>query len=270
MGGIIPLQDPHRRTQLLLPWRANGTLEPDEEAAVTAHLEQCAECRDDLAFERELAANWASVVPETDSGLARVRAKIEAQASRVSEPQPLLRRPVRLSRAIAAQIATAAMVGTLFVVVNPAPDEATYEALGAKTPPSSGNIVVLFAPGTTVEDVRSTLPERESPTGRGPAAPMSSASKAPRGPLRWPSSGRPGRCSLQNRWTRPKANDHGGRLDTPACPSLAGYGHSHSCRCGCNRDCRRATRRRRTADPGDDPHGARARSPEQRLRRPIR
>ena len=73
MGGIIPLQDPHRRTQLLLPWRANGTLEPDEETSVTAHLEQCAECRDDLQFERELATGWASLVPETDSGLARVR-----------------------------------------------------------------------------------------------------------------------------------------------------------------------------------------------------
>lgn len=170
MGGIIPLQDPHRRTQLLLPWRANGTLEPDEETSVTAHLEQCAECRDDLQFERELATGWASLVPETDSGLARVRAKIDAQARRGSELQPLLRRPVRLSRAIAAQIATAAMVGTLFVVVNPAPDEATYEALGAKTPPSSGNIVVLFAPGTTVEDVRSTLDIAGARIADGPTA----------------------------------------------------------------------------------------------------
>ncbi len=55
MVDIIRLHgDPHKQTQTLLPWYANGTLDADEVAVVEAHLSECAECRDELKSEQAL------------------------------------------------------------------------------------------------------------------------------------------------------------------------------------------------------------------------
>ncbi|MBO0749896.1 MAG: zf-HC2 domain-containing protein, partial [Porphyrobacter sp.] len=49
----------HDTVRQLLPWHVNGTLSADETARVDAHIAECAECRDDLAAERELAREIA-------------------------------------------------------------------------------------------------------------------------------------------------------------------------------------------------------------------
>lgn len=73
----------HQECWELLPWLANGTLEPDEAARVEEHLAACAICREELRACRELAASLpgAAADPGSAPGLARVIARIEAEAA---------------------------------------------------------------------------------------------------------------------------------------------------------------------------------------------
>ncbi len=48
------------RVRELLPWHLNGTLEGDEAAAVSGHLERCAACRDELEATRAAASVFAA------------------------------------------------------------------------------------------------------------------------------------------------------------------------------------------------------------------
>jgi len=53
----------HERTQQLLPWLVNGTLEDAERQAVEEHLAACAECRGELAATREAFAAYSAHLP---------------------------------------------------------------------------------------------------------------------------------------------------------------------------------------------------------------
>ena len=49
-GHVLPFEGhAHRDVERLLPWYANATLDPDEDARVRAHLIECAACRAELA-----------------------------------------------------------------------------------------------------------------------------------------------------------------------------------------------------------------------------
>lgn len=85
----------HQECWELLPWHANGTLEPDEAARVEEHLAACTICREELRACRELAASLpgAAADPDPEPGLARVLARIEAEAA--AGGRPLRRRDDR-------------------------------------------------------------------------------------------------------------------------------------------------------------------------------
>ncbi|HEU4781605.1 MAG TPA: zf-HC2 domain-containing protein [Steroidobacteraceae bacterium] len=58
MSPRIP--DTHAEAWALLPWLANGRLEPAGREWVEAHVTQCAECRSELAAQRKVAKAMAS------------------------------------------------------------------------------------------------------------------------------------------------------------------------------------------------------------------
>jgi len=105
---------PHRQLWDLIPWVVNGTAAPDEREAVERHLAECADCRDEHAFQRLLHAGMRqdrdvieSVPP---AAFERLLTKLDAEATATPEAprraHGTRRRRARRSR----QVLTAVLV----------------------------------------------------------------------------------------------------------------------------------------------------------------
>ena len=171
MADVIRFQgDPHKLTQKLLPWYANGTLDADETAAVEAHLEGCDECRAELESERALGAMIATVPSDVERGWSALRGRIESERPQHrSAPWrragALWRRPIPMGWAITAQAACLVLVAGAAVLAMPAgvasmaklPSQPLYRALGAPKTVTAGNLVVIFKPSTSEQELRGAL-----------------------------------------------------------------------------------------------------------------
>jgi anti-sigma factor RsiW len=169
MGDIIRMQDElHARTQGLLPWYVNGTLDAAERDAVDAHLAQCEECSTDVRREQMLAAQIAELGIDTDHGWDRMRERMTRLPPRASAPARLLRRRVSFGWVVGAQLAAAALI---FAVVlpgrqdNPAP---AYHVLGAAPTARAGNLIVQFGPEVTTRQVQAALAGADARIVDGP------------------------------------------------------------------------------------------------------
>src|SRR5947209_3232195 len=90
-GPDLTENKPHDEAEELLPWYANGQLSKADRERVDAHLSSCAHCREQLALERRLMHEFQTMVPEVESGWARLRKRIEAQVparTKPSRPSP--------------------------------------------------------------------------------------------------------------------------------------------------------------------------------------
>lgn len=157
----------HSQVQDLLPWYANNTLQADEQQLVRAHLQTCTACQDDLQWQQKLKAGEpaASTVPNVDRALARLLPKLDGQvpAAKVNNTNNFMaglrtlftadgKAPARWGMAVmAAQ--TAVIVGLVAFMALPRQDDSSYRVLG-NGERSSGNIVVVFKPETTVKDIQ--------------------------------------------------------------------------------------------------------------------
>jgi hypothetical protein len=171
MADIIRLhRSPHERTQGLLPWYANGTLDPEEMALVEAHLAECAECRAELEFERVLAPQIASLSIDVEHGWEALSHKLDTTTPRLAHVA-FLRRRVALGWVIAGQLAAAAALGVAVYASLPSvPTGQTYHALGSSAANEMGNMVVVFQPDASERDMRSALLETDSRVVDGPNA----------------------------------------------------------------------------------------------------
>lgn len=219
-GQIFKLEVPeHQAVQELLTWHASGKLAPDEAERVARHVQSCAQCRQDLQWERELldearrdahagdeaeiSAALARLLPRLGEqegivaganavGMADVAAvenvsaatevtqvggvaPMDAAAALPAGGSPWWRtlaanEPRWLRWAALAQCVIIA--GLALLLARPEP-EAAYHALGADVgasalTPSSGNIVVIFAPGTAEQDLRRLLQAQDARIVDGP------------------------------------------------------------------------------------------------------
>ena len=179
----------HQETWELLPWYANGTLEGAEREAVAVHLASCAECRDELARCRALAAEVRGAVvapsphPAQLAGLLRRVDAAEAAAAgaggggrragrgeRRGAMRALARtpRPVRWLLAAQAAALVVLLVGVGALIRRPA---AEFRTLSDPAPAAAplGQVRVVFAPETTEAELRALLlPLRGELTG-GPS-----------------------------------------------------------------------------------------------------
>lgn len=173
MANVIRLHgDPHQLTQALLPWYANGTLDPDETAAVEAHLEGCAECRAELDSERALGALVATVPSDVERGWAALKSRIDSGApkrrpSAWRTPAALLGRPVPMGWAVVAQAAGLVLVIGVAWTLASRP-HADYRALSSARAAAPGNIVVVFKPTTLEADLRAALRQSGARVVDGP------------------------------------------------------------------------------------------------------
>ncbi len=163
----------HRRVWDLLPWYANGTLEDGERRTVESHLAACSRCREELSACRglgELLQQVPEIAPAPHPAhLARILEKIgDHERAAWQSPLESLRnlltatpRPVRW--ALAAQLVLVLGLG-LGLSLHRQPRQsptapAAYRTLsdGPATTVPSSRLRLVFAPGTTEQEIRDLL-----------------------------------------------------------------------------------------------------------------
>ena len=179
MAKIIPLpgnDEPHD-VQLLLPWYVTGQLEHLERARVDAHLKVCARCRAELAREQQLERGVAELTPDVERGWAALQARLdEPQAGAVAgRASHLLRQGRGLWRRGGPWIgwAAAAGLGALLLagVVEPRQTpRAIYHTLSSPVPAPPGDLLVMFRPEATADQLAGALRASGARIADGPTA----------------------------------------------------------------------------------------------------
>lgn len=166
----------HQRVWELLPWYANGTLEPGERRTVEEHAARCERCRQELEECRQLGA---ALSPLQDAGetaptphparLARLMARVDQieETGRASFPRRLrslfAATPAPARRLLAAQLALIVLLAGAWAwkAVPAAPDApAEYRTLSDPAPPApaaSLRVRVVFAEDATEQQIREVL-----------------------------------------------------------------------------------------------------------------
>jgi len=177
MGRIINLlHDRHWDVQALLPWYAMGRLDAAEQADVAAHLDECAECRAELGFDRRLNQAIGDLPLDVEQSWAAMRRQIEK-----AEPRPGIGARLRrwLSRngsrawtpafgwALAAQAGLLLCAGVLLTQYAPSD---RYHTLGAAPADATGNLVVIFRPDVSERTIRTLLRANTARMVDGPTA----------------------------------------------------------------------------------------------------
>jgi anti-sigma factor RsiW len=176
MAKIIPIDsDIHRYTQEALPWYVTGRLGADERAKIDQHLVACAKCRRDLEAERELATQIVTLPLDVDAGWAAVRRRIHGPGERKRPPSPLRAfkdlfvQPTRVGWVLAAQLLVIAATGTAYYAL-PRQPAAEYHALSDTAAHGAGNIIAMFRPEASEQQVRSMLLAQNARIVDGPTA----------------------------------------------------------------------------------------------------
>ncbi|MBA4748281.1 MAG: zf-HC2 domain-containing protein [Sphingopyxis sp.] len=171
---ILPPDDPHSETLLLMPWYLTGQIDDDEAVRIAAHLDNCAECNELLRAERDLQLTATAMPVTADVGWANMvsRLREEAIGAPAANVAPL-RQPIARRRpdswkkwfavGIGAQVAFASV---LMVTIFPA----RFVALGAADDPMKGNLIAIFAPDTTEAKMRELLRASSAQLVEGPTA----------------------------------------------------------------------------------------------------
>ena len=185
----------HQQCWELLPWHANGTLDPAEATGVDEHVAACAICREELRACRELAASLpdAEADPDAEPGLARVIARIDAEAAAARAlrgPGPRFSdrwralwaatpRPVRATLAAQSAALGALALGALALGAGAGPPAApageprfrTLSAPRAEAPAADGavRLRLVFAGDATEAAVRALLLEAGARVVDGPS-----------------------------------------------------------------------------------------------------
>jgi hypothetical protein len=156
MADIIRLNDdPHARTQQLLPWFVTGALEGKELSQVEKHLSECAECREDAEIEKALAHQVRALPCDVERGWATLKARIDGGQPPRRETS-LLGRRIPLGWALAAQAAVLAVVVPLMIL---APVRA-----------APGNLIVVFRPEAPEAAMRAILVQNRARIVDGPTS----------------------------------------------------------------------------------------------------
>ena len=169
MAQILHLHDAHGQAQRLLPWAANGTISPEEQALVEAHCEECEECRADLAGERGLRRAVASMDVPLEQGWERLSARLEHEPIAASAPPArFFQRRIGLGWAMAPAALVAASAALAFFVMPQPQAETGYHLLASPARAAAGNVIVLFAPQTSASELHASLASVDAHIVDGP------------------------------------------------------------------------------------------------------
>src|SRR5690349_18243258 len=140
-GKILPFDGPaYHAEQELLPWYVAGTLPPDEDAAISAHLEGCALCQHEVESLRLFHAAYAEredAVVDPAPAFARLAARIRRDHGQSPRRRARLASmlPDWLLASPAWAAAAAAVLVSIVALVAGEADQsaAQYRTLGAPT-----------------------------------------------------------------------------------------------------------------------------------------
>ena len=176
MARIIPFQrDPHRETQMLLPWYGRGLLPEAERAEVNAHLAGCPECAAEFAAEQNLAAELAGLPTPSDDGWSRLRERLGPR-----RPAPARWRGAPVWAAAAAALVLAALLGLAGGLGVGGLQTPRYQTLSAPAPGEAATMVVVFRPDATEADLRRLLTQAGARLVDGPTASGAYVLRTPR------------------------------------------------------------------------------------------
>lgn len=159
-GAVLDLADtPHRRSEALLPWFVNGTLDSREREEVDHHLASCERCRAEVRRLRDLshAVHALDVDPACDQAFARLSAQMDARESReAARLLPWWRGP-RVARGIMLGQALLLAVAIGWILRPGAESGGPYRTLASDDTPAGARLILGFREGTTERDVREAL-----------------------------------------------------------------------------------------------------------------
>jgi hypothetical protein len=157
----------------LLPWFVTGRLDAQEAARVEAHLAACPGCRLDLEHERALhdvvRRDDHTSAPDAAQGFQKLMARIgETERAWPGPPptphQPVAARRVRAPRWVAAAVLAHALalaiVGAALWRQADRIEEAPFRTLttdSASSASATAHLRVVFAPGTTTQELAGIL-----------------------------------------------------------------------------------------------------------------
>ena len=147
----------HDKTQRLLPWYNNGTLDEDEVALVEEHLAECAECRAACAADAELARDVAAMPLDPEHGWAALTGDLDRDHAPTTSNVAFFRRRVPVAWMIGGQAAAAVLAVAIFTAVPTRTPDQTYHALASAPVAPAGNAVVVFKPETSEAAMRAAL-----------------------------------------------------------------------------------------------------------------
>ena len=184
-GRVLPFEPRgHRDFERLLPWYANGTLEPADLVRVHRHLDECPACRDEVA---DLIATMQARMPPPadeaeaiDAGWHRLRGRLAAERRTTRRPAAWRRArtgwrssPPWLRVALLAQAAAIVVLGVAVARLpfDTTTQDAPYRTLsGLATHPSRDAVLVIFDARATEADVRALLARADARIVDGPNA----------------------------------------------------------------------------------------------------
>jgi len=161
---IVTINDSiHDKVQQLLPWFVVDTLAGKELELVNQHLNICAECQADFAWQCKLQATApaGNANPDVDRAFSKLQVRLGSAREQADRPAAAnlsgafgRGRPQWMQWALAAQFLV--IVGLAIVLATPYGNVAAYRALGASQS-TSGNMVVVFKPETSERELRRIL-----------------------------------------------------------------------------------------------------------------
>jgi hypothetical protein len=151
----------HKVVDALLPWYVNGTLSREEHDYVHRHLSECALCRHEVEWLRELHAACvaAESTPDGAKALGNLRRQLEAPRVAGEAPSGGGRRWSLDGNRVRWAVAASVLVGVLAVALVRQDDApALYRTLAApESAARTGSLIVVFDPTTTEADLRRML-----------------------------------------------------------------------------------------------------------------
>ncbi|MGH8530835.1 MAG: zf-HC2 domain-containing protein [Nevskiales bacterium] len=176
--------DEHSWASRTLPWLANNSLAADELLRLKAHLDICAECRDELQWERAVASRITarpvvSLAPQ--ASFARLIQRIDAAETpmgpawwralrQAARPRPKKRHFVFAS-AIAAQAAAIAALALAlgWIATRPPPEPAYHTLTSPAQVERAAQLQVVFEESVTAAQMQAALAKIKGRIVGGPS-----------------------------------------------------------------------------------------------------
>ena len=171
MNPRIP--DTHAEAWALLPWLANGRIAPEDREWVDAHVQDCAECRAELAVQRRVASHVTSdeanspppASSEEQKSFNKLWARIEAAetASKIATgttgaPVPVPRSSRTVRWLAAAVVVQAIGLGILVLSLRGNSMDSNMRTVSEVTPRLNAPAVrLVFSPEASIDTIRTLL-----------------------------------------------------------------------------------------------------------------